>query len=203
MTYSLSPAELRRKLDETTNETEARSYLGMSHIADCPFSLYRYMKRGPRPPSLTTRRFCHEGIVHERDVIERLWASGLTISDEQAEIVSNFDPRFRGHIDAALGDILIEIKSISTNDILERVKREGPKAAHMWQIQAYMRYSRFDLAYVIYKVRATGGLWVIPVPVDNSIGMRLESKAKMVLDALDGKTNPPRCSCGHCSRFVE
>lgn len=199
---TISPAALRRQIDDGMDVYQPRSYLGMSHIADCPRSLYRFMKNGSRPPSLTTARYCHEGLLHEADIIDRMRIAGVVVEDCQRELVAPFDERFRGHIDGAIGDLLIEIKSISANDRLDRIKRDGPMPAHLWQVQAYMRYGGYDLAYVVYKVRATGSLWIVPVPIEHSIGRRIESQAQRILDAVDGRGPVPDCTCGRCSQVI-
>lgn len=195
-----SPGRLRHMLDDAMHESEDRRYLGMSRIADCPRALYNAMLYGAPPPAPATRRYCHEGLLHEADILERLQAAvGEDLHDIQRELIAPFDDRFRGHIDGAIADTLIEIKSVSDLDKLRQVQDYGALDRHTWQVQAYMAYSDYRRAYVIYKARATGSLWIVSLYPDPQLAPRIESKARMILDAVDSET-PPNCTCGRCPR---
>ena len=198
-----APSDIRRTLDDAIDVFERRTYLGMSHISDCPRAQYRAVTQGTKAPGLSSKRYCHEGLLHEADIVARLNDAGLTVYDQQLEIIAPFDPRFVGHIDGRLEDgSLIEVKSVSDTERLEQIKRDGARYAHRWQVQAYMAYGVFDLAYLIYKARINGALWVLPIVPEPSIQRRIEEKAKRILAAVDNKAAIPNCTCGRCPRLV-
>jgi hypothetical protein len=192
----MNPDILRRQLEDVLTEFEDRRYLGMSMIGKCPRFLYDMMVNGRSSPNLQTKRYCHEGYVHEADILERMCLAGLDVRDHGKELVAPFDERFRGHIDGRLDDWLIEIKSVDDNRFSQVIQR-GAFFEHMDQCQMYMRYGGFQQSLIIYKCRNTGELYFYTLRRSEEHGQRLEQKAKDVLAAVDGQ-KPPVCGCGHC-----
>ena len=66
--------EIERRLMESARaEWDGnRAYLGMSRLSTCPRSLFFEIKEGQRRPDIAGMLRCHEGYVHERDVLTRL-----------------------------------------------------------------------------------------------------------------------------------
>lgn len=188
--------ELRKALEGVLDEWEERDYLGMSQIWDCPLRLYRGLVYGRRPPGRTGLLYCHEGYVHQRDVLERLERAGIVVSDQERELVAPFDDRFRGHIDGVVGGRLLEIKSVNRRGF-EWVMRHGARDRHVDQVQAYLRYGGWGEAAIVYKCRDDGDLWVVEVGRDEGLGDLVEEKARGVLGAVD-RGEPPGCECGRC-----
>lgn len=157
------------------------------------------MVNGQIPPTGRHARLCHEGYVHQSDIIYRLGKAGIEIKNTDRELVAPFDDRFRGHIEGEVnGGDLLEVKSIH-DDAMSDLLRDGmPFSRHYEQVQCYMHYGEYTVAYVVYKTRGSGDLWVFQVRRDISVGLRLETKAKRVLAAIDSRT-PPQCECGRCN----
>ncbi len=193
----MKPDVLRRQLEDVLTEfDEDRSYLGMSSIGKCPRFLYDTFVHGRSSPNLQTKRYCHEGYVHEADILERMCLAGLDVRDHNLELVAPFDDRFQGHIDGRLDDWLIEIKSVD-DDRFSKVIERGAYFEHMDQCQMYMRYSGLREALIIYKCRNTGELYLYTLHRSEEHGQRLEQKAKDILAAVDAG-RPPACLCGRC-----
>lgn len=195
----MHPRTLRLALesDAVFGEFERRSYLGMSQIYRCPRVLYMSMVNGRVRPGLGGRRLCHEGLVHEADVIARLAAAGIEVSGQGHEVVAGFDPRFRGHVDGLIDGEVLEIKSVSQALFDAEVRRRA-LPPHVWQVQAYLRYGGWDWGQLVYKARDSGRVWVHAVRVDMLIGAQIEEKARRVLAAVD-RGEPPACECGRCT----
>jgi hypothetical protein len=169
----MNAAEIRNALDEQIGDFETdRAYLGMSAISECPLVLYRRFLAGGRDrPPLDGLRLCHEGYLHEHDIIDRLEKAGLPISNIGMEI-TDLDTRIKGHIDCVLDGSLIEIKTVTSPAFDEIVRTGRAKRRHFEQAQMYMHYGGWKTAYIIYKERSTGALFVADVRADCVIGQR-------------------------------
>jgi len=185
--------ECDRVLDEWD---DSRTYLGMSRIGECPRRLYEDFVDGRERPGIAGLRYCHEGYLHEADIVGRLEKAGIPVANRGRELVAPFDPRFRGHIDGEIGGDLLEIKSV-TPEKLNEVRLNGPLPAHRDQAQIYMRYGRYGQAWIVYKARADGSVWVCSIRRDDRRGAELEDKARAILAAVDAG-QPPACECGRC-----
>ena len=168
----------------------------MSRIGQCPRKIYHDLVDGQRRPGNQGRRYCHEGLVHERDIIERLAAAGVPVLNQGREVVAGFDERCVGHIDGEVDGDLLEVKSC-TPEAFEMVRWKGAKPRHVAQVQMYLRYGEYARGLIVYKCRGTGELWVIEVAQDEVIGEELERKAKEIFAAVD-RGVAPECTCGRC-----
>lgn len=184
---------------DDADRSDPRDYLGMSKIGDCARQLYLDLTNGRMQPQGLALARCHEGMLHQRDVIERLERSGIPVLERDRELVAPFDERFKGHIDGEVDGDLLEIKSLETLDDLAEVRAHGPRERDQAQVQAYMRYGDYHRALIVYKVRSNGALWVVYVNRRDALGKRLERKARDVLEALD-RGLPPACTCGYCGK---
>lgn len=197
-------------LNHTLDEWEDRDYLGMSAISKCMRFLYDGLVNGRAVPSLKSQRYCHEGYLHEHDVINRLLEKGVRVVNCGHELIAPFDARFKGHIDGEIaadpilvegrlvevaGD-LIEIKSVN-DERFARAMDDGPFPEHVDQVQCYMRFGGYRHAILIYKSRDTGDIWTEDVALDEQRGALLEEKAGAILAMVDRRERP-RCTCGYC-----
>lgn len=190
---------LRRVLDGSIADEwdDGRDYLGMSVIGQCPRHLYDRMVNGRRKSGRRNVRRCHEGLIHEADVIKRLEAADVPVVNRGRELVGPFERRFLGHIDGEVDGDLLEIKTVEDLGALQNVMDRGARPRDRDQMQAYMRYGGYERALIVYKCRADGDMWVVEVWRDDAEGGRLEEKARVVLEAVDSG-EPPACVCGRC-----
>jgi hypothetical protein len=189
--------EMRDRLTGVLSENQERNYLGMSSIGSCPRRLYFEMKNGRAMPGPSLKRLFHEGHLHEQDLLARLQQAGYVVDLYQLELVAPFDARFRGHIDGVLDGTLLEIKSVNDQRFMI-VQDLGALAEHRAQAQIYMRYGGFAEALLIYKQRSYGELYFVALRHDEHESALLEAKARMILNAVDGKGALPACSCRRC-----
>lgn len=168
----------------------------MSQIGQCPRKVWRDLVDGHQRPSNQGRRYCHEGLVHEQDIIERLEAFGVPVLNQGAELVAGFDERVVGHIDGEVDGDLLEVKSC-TRPAFDNVRWRGAKRRHEEQVQLYLRYGEYERGLIVYKCRDTGEIWVVEVRRDDEVGRMLEERAMAILRAVD-RGVAPGCTCGRC-----
>jgi hypothetical protein len=168
----------------------------MSQIGQCPRKVYHDLVNGHQRPSNQGRRYCHEGYLHEADVIERLEGTGVPVLNQGRELVAEFDERCIGHIDGEVDGDLLEIKSC-TRAAFDQVRWRGAKPRHEEQVQLYLRYGDYARGLIVYKCRDTGEIWVVEVLRDDEVGKMLEERAKAILRAVD-RGKAPGCTCGRC-----
>jgi len=195
------PVQIKHAIESTASEEwdPDRKYLGMSAIGHCPQKLYFDLIYGRRTPSHKQLLRCHEGYLHESDVIDRLCRLDFAITNTNREIVAPFEHgRFRGHIDGEIPDRMLEVKSVNQRKF-DRVRHQGPFANHRDQVQAYMRYGGYERCLIVYKNRESGEIWCFEIDVDPAHGERIERKAREILAAVD-RREPPECTCGHCRK---
>lgn len=192
---------LKQALQDAVVHTleDGRDYLGMSQIGRCSRELYEQMVYGQRQPWGRWLWLCHEGYVHQADVLERLRQERVPVLNANRELVAGFDERFRGHIDGEVDGDLLEIKSVNDWAALREIVERGPRPRDRDQVQAYMRYGGYARALIVYKARQSGELWVCWESLDEERGAALERKAQAVLAAVDAR-QPPACDCGWCER---
>jgi len=168
----------------------------MSQIGQCPRKVFNDLVNGHQRPSNQGRRYCHEGLVHEQDIIERLEGAGVPVLNQGMELVAGFDERCIGHIDGEVDGDLLEVKSC-TRAAFDNVRWRGAKRRHEEQVQLYLRYGEYERGLIVYKCRDTGEIWVIEVKRDDEAGRMLEERAKAILRAVDQGV-APGCTCGRC-----
>jgi len=180
---------------------DGRAYLGMSQIGKCPRRLYFDLVEGREEMGPEARRRCHEGLVHQADVIARIEAQGVKVINRGREVTADFDGRFGrrflGHIDGEIDGDLLEIKSLEDESALDWVRKFGPREREKGQCQMYMRFGGYCRTLIVYKVRSSGSTWVCWLSQDDEEGAALERKAEQVLQAIDEGV-PPECECGRC-----
>lgn len=174
-----------------------RDYLGMSHLSDCPRKLYNDFVNG----QIADDRI-HMGAFagYSIEAIEwkLLLEAGIIKGDLNREIVADFDPLLRGHIDSETidGDLL-EIKSVNTRKFQMVLTDGHPIKEHIEQVQTYMHFGEYKRALIVYVCRETFQHKVFTIEYRREFVARLVNKARLVLKSI--RTHePPSCECGRC-----
>lgn len=197
--------ELSQALRAKSGLEGRRAYLGMSGIGNCSRKLYFEFVQGKAEASDQAHWYCWTGYLHEAAVL------GLIVPEQnkgelrrQVEVVAGFDNRFRGHVDFAFEQQVIEIKSVGW-DKFKKIREAGrPQYEHRCQVQMYLRHGGWRQGLVVYIARDVphnefDGLpfWVFEVEPDETLANTLDAKARMILTAID-RREAPECSCGWC-----
>lgn len=166
-------------------------YIGLSKIGECPRQVYQtYFHHGLRTDAEQLMKF-YIGYASEDDVVLRLKAIGDYRDGEQ---ISMFGGMVQGHTDGSLEGKLIEIKSVGRESYLP----DGRLPDRVWwQVQAYLRYTHYTSAWVIYLARETGRLKVFDVPEDRNMGKRIHNRVHALVRAIENRIEPV-CECGKC-----
>lgn len=170
-------------------------YIGLSRIGECPrqnYFLYFTHGLGQRTESEMMKFYI--GYASEDDVVLRLQALG---EYHPGIHISMFDGMVQGHTDGSFDGRLVEIKSIPDEAYLPKDGKLPQRV--WWQVQAYLRYTAFTEAYVIYLARDTGRLRVYEVGEDKEMGRRINNRVHALIRAIDNRVPPP-CGCGKCGR---
>lgn len=196
----LLKAELLNFAVDRCGHESSRNYLGMSAIGKCTFLCYRMMTNGEdNSPSFVEKVKFHESRLGESELLKRLRTLGYLAESAKLDIYADFDMRFAGHLDGRLvdGDIL-DIKTVPDDVALKSIQdsMDIPRV-HFFQMQAYMRHGDASAATLIYKSRASGMLFVYRLMRRDSVGEKIDQKAKIILAAVDGG-QIPACDCGYC-----
>jgi len=170
-----------------------RTYVGMSHLSECPAEQYTAFWDGLTETDYN-HRMAYLGYALESVEREILFRSGVLRSIDR-EIVAEFDPRVRGHIDGETMDgDLVEIKTVSTVKFEKVIESDKALRDHFSQVQAYMHFGGYRHAEIIYICREDFRHYVIHVPYVRGVGEQIEAKARRVLAAIDEGRQPP-CEC--------
>ena len=168
-------------------------YIGLSKIGECPLSNYRlyFMPNGVAYREENQLLKFYIGYASEDDIVLRLKGLGDYRPGEQ---ISMFGGRVQGHTDGSFEGRLVEIKSVALESWLP-TDRLPHKV--WWQVQAYLRYTSFRDAYVIYLARETGRVAVFEVAEDRELGRRIHNRVLALVRAIENRV-PPVCECGKC-----
>jgi hypothetical protein len=123
------------------------------------------------------------GNLGERGMTERLESvcKGLGYKIETKKKLEAFEGMLTGEADAVINEkILIEMKTVPTDDAIEKVKQKSPYKVKA-QLQAYMFYGKYERGIVIYESRATGQIYVAEMDADPNMQHELHNKAQLVL----------------------
>lgn len=173
-----------------------RAYLGMSKIGDCPRRVTRELLHRLIPTD-EIHRMSYTGYDQEASILKMLVEARIALPYKR-ELVSQFDERLRGHIDAVtVENDLLEIKSLSSLKFqrVDQTRRIHPR--HYVQVQLYMRYGGYRQALVVCRNRDTYEHLLFRIAYDPAQAENYEQKAKRILAAWDEKLILP-CECGHC-----
>ncbi len=175
-----------------------RSYLSMSKIGLCPHEQYRIYQQGDRV-TYDHQRMAFLGYRFEELEKSILASAAVYRPGSERELIAPFDPRFRGHTDGETMDgDLLEIKSVNRNKFDRICSSKNADEQHYEQVQCYMRYGGYRQAMIVYVCRENLAHAVIHIARHDALGMALESRAKLILAAIDAGW-PPKCQCGRCS----
>lgn len=192
--------QLQIIIENESGLDQHRDYLGISKVAECPRRTYHEFFDGV---ALTpeAHRFCYAGYFMERDIWRMLIDAGIAKPETNGlEVVSGWNPDFRGHIDGLTVDHeLLEIKSVS--DIKWKKIQESDRSIfrHYCQVQLYMKYLGIKTAYIIYRNRETFEHKVFLISYRRDMAEKFEQRAKDLFRAIETKT-PPACECGYCKK---
>lgn len=198
----MRPGELRRAIEgwvvANSGHEADRDYLGMSQISRCPASLYDDLSGGRPGPGPGLSALLREGYLHQGDLERCLGELGLFRPGR--ELVAAWDCRFRGHTDGELVDgdgvvELLEIKSLNAERFAWVREENRCFEEHYDQVQMYLLHGGYERGMVVYKCRESGRVWPVPVRGDAERQAQLETKARLVLAALD-EGRRPACTCG-------
>jgi hypothetical protein len=186
-------------------------YLGFAHIGRCPRMLYDwFVNGGAGHDNKRAALNAESGLAFQRAVLRMLIGTGRVDSewldmgedDERRTIRSGWDARFYGHIDARMNSgSIVEIKSFDRIGFDRVCATDKIGFAYYAQAQTYLRYgSASHLLFVAVSRDERNMLdcHLIELCRDDRVGDEMERKARMILDAVDGKAAPPECACGMC-----
>lgn len=188
---------IRHTICETSGLEGHRPYLGMSHISCCRRRLYREFLDGIQP---TSKSFYNakRGYMFETEIKKWLIACGIMRPATERELISSFDTRFRGHTDGETVDgALLEIKSISEEELFRMVQNRRVHPAKYTQCQAYMRYGKYSECVIVLVSTSTLSHLTVKIFRNDEAGRSIEQKAYDILKAIDARKEPP-CECGKC-----
>jgi len=203
--------EAKEKLMDAVRATSPlqtqRQYLGMSQIGRCPQLQYQWFMDSKGPVSDRMYLNAISGYMYEAKVRELLITAGVVVRNQysqgpvgECELVAPFDERFRGHTDGETRDgDLLEIKSFDREGFDDLIDGQRLPDVYFDQVQAYLRYGRYDRALVIAVQRGALDFWTLSVRRSDLVGARVEEKAKRILAAID-RREPPPCECGRCGQ---
>ena len=199
--------------------------IAVDHLTEDPhyYDLLEQIEpqNSPSPPDDRLKWYSWTGYGHESMVLNLL-AENL---DQQAtqvhrELVAEWAPRFRGHIDHELPDgTLLELKSVYWEKLLRLMASGRAEAKNEAQVQSYMRHGGYDQAIILYTARNvphkefyrkrvhvrgntwlpgwTPPFWAVDIIEYPAMQDSLDDKARNILRCYDEGT-PPLCSCGYC-----
>lgn len=204
-------------------------YLGMSGIGGC--SREQYFKfTNPKRSPLQMCWYNFTGHLHESGVkallndpnaacqtITGLGPVGSGLSTG-AELVADFDNRYRGHVDYELPGqpVLVEVKTVYWEKWVRLVHGAPVPGQNYDQVQAYLTHGKnadggkkWERAILVYIARDiphklfSSQVTVLPpfhcvdVYPDPARQLFLDSKARDILTRID-HGDPPDCTCSWC-----
>ena len=180
-----------------------RPYLGMSGISQCPRLLYTQFTNGRGYQPIRDHWHCREGYKEQAEALEML-GGGTNLKG--VEVIAEWDARYKGHTDWETPDgDLVEIKSVYWDKFMEIGERRRAERPHYEQVQAYLKHGGWKLAHICYKARDVpkeqwkgdtiaicGGIpiWIVSVGLNREVADRLDTKARMILGAIDRGVAP-------------
>jgi hypothetical protein len=177
---------------------QKRDYLGISAIGKCPRQVVRDHLHGKSELTLRDHQMCYAGYFFEADLRNRIGDMGFKVTRVGFEVVADFDPRLRGHIDGELFDSeLLECKSVNRTKF-EKVKETHlALTEHFAQVQLYMKYGPWKQCWLIYVNRETLEHHVVKVGYLHTQAIKYELKAQRMLAHIDSGILPA-CECHRC-----
>jgi hypothetical protein len=191
-------AAINNHLSKVSGLDVKRDYLGMSAIGKCPRQVVRDYLYGKQEITLQAHQMCYGGNLFEADLRNRLNDLGFKVTKVGFEVVADFDPRLRGHIDGELFDRdLLEAKSV-TRAKFEKIRQTHMALTeHFAQVQLYLKYGPWERCWLVYVCRETLEHEVIKVNYLHTQAIKYELKASRILAHIDARTMP-ECECRWC-----
>ncbi len=186
-------ASLTEYAARASGHEDHRRYIGLSGIGDCERVIYDRYFAGDRH-SQAARLKDSLGYALEAHLVGRLEQMGLY---RPVSPISLYDGLVQGHPDGEVGGDLLEIKTIERVVWLPELPPPRLPNRVFYQVQAYLLYTGYTRAHVVYLARDTGEIRVVGVTRSESIGFKITERIDRVVGAVQTRQRP-ECSCGHC-----
>lgn len=148
---------IHTKVESFEFEQDKRDYIGYSGIGSkCVRKLwYDFRHTYKRKIPLRVKRLFDKGHNEEVIIIRDLERAGMVVTWKQKEVVNEFFPQIKGHIDGVVTSVpgypvgtemLLEMKT-ANHSRFEKIKKQGVKLfdnAYWTQIQCYMSELHLD-----------------------------------------------------------
>ena len=190
------------------DENEKRKYLGMSSIGDkCSRRLW-YQFRGftPSRSDGQTKMIFDLGNRIEDAIIKWLMSAGYLVNERQKEFGA-LNGFFCGHWDGCISGLslgltpkVLEIKSANSKRFTA-IKEQGIAEitpSYYKQVQCYMGYSGLDETYFIVMNKNNCELYDEIIKFDRDMFIKLEEKAKSIIDVNIEPTKEENEECEYC-----
>jgi hypothetical protein len=175
----------------SSRHVERRDYIGLSGIADCERVIYdRYMFGDPHQTHARLKDAL--GYDLETALIQRLTALELY---RPAPAIYLFDGLVQGHPDGEVGGDLLEIKTVPMESYIPEYTRLPVRV--FYQVQAYLAFTSYQHAHVVYLARDTGAIRVIGLTRSAEMGFKIEQKIFRLVEAVRANSRPD-CTCNRC-----
>lgn len=199
--HQFNEHDLQAFLRTRSGLQQKRDYVGISVVIKCPAAAYDELTRGVEMTD-QAHRMAYAGYLFEADTLERMKLMGIARRVSRP-VISPFDDRLCGHVDGetSWGDLL-EIKSVSRDKFEKILTSNRALYPHFAQVQLYMRYGKWKVAWIVYVCRDTFEHKVFDIPYRPEKADELELRAKSILKALD-QHKRPACNCGHCRQDAQ
>jgi CRISPR/Cas system-associated exonuclease Cas4 (RecB family) len=190
----MTTGKLTKILNSIAIENETpRDYIGASSIGSpCMRQIwYAYNGYVGEPISPRLARTFEIGKRLEGMVLDDLESAGLYVIRDWWDLVDRELPYFKGHVDAVIGDAIIEVKTAKDSSFKQFVKHGLRKWSPQYyaQLQAYMGMSGICESYLICLNKDTSELHDEQVMFQPQYYDGLRLKAEMIHAAQEP---PPR-----------
>lgn len=160
-----------------------RNYVSLSHVALPEEEILKQYFEGFNDSHMI-RLKCYKGYQMERDLVERIRkVLGEDLWPNTG--ISAFYGLVQGHPDLIYRGYPMDCKSVPLDEHLPPANRL-PKKAY-WQMQAYMKYWKVGMGYLIYESRESGIIRDYQVPSNWQVQSTIDAKLHRVVAAIQNQ----------------
>jgi len=180
-------------LQETINtcgHEERKGQLSMSWLSLPVEEIVQRVKNGHHEGLEKKLKF-YQGTRAEEGMRTRLkavlaFSPGQAIGEwKEPRLLTAYEGRLTGHTDGAIGDTVVEIKTIPDRRAMEEMQHRGKLPFKVYaQVQSYIFWGRFRDGLVIYETRVEGEQSLVPVMPNRHVQEELRQKAEQVIKLL-------------------